>query len=129
MKKLSALVAVLVLAFSTGSAFAAASAFAADVTGAWSGDAGQFQLTFNFKQDGTKLTGSVQGPQDPITISDGKVEGDKITFTVSFDGNIIHHTGTIAGDTIKLNTEGGNFGGGEMILKRVSTKPAIPPAS
>ncbi len=123
MKKLCSLLAALVLIFST------ASALAADITGSWSGDmGGQVQLTFTFKQDGAKLTGSVQGPQDPITITDGKVEGDKISFTVSFDGNTIHHTGTITGDTIKLTTEGGNFGGGEIVLKRVATTPAAPPA-
>jgi hypothetical protein len=49
-------------------AFSAVTAFAADVTGAWSGEAKgpngeRFQLTFTFKQDGTKLTGTVTGPQ------------------------------------------------------------------
>ena len=123
MTKLLSFLAALVLVVST------ASAQAADISGAWTGDAagGQFQLTFTFKQDGAKLTGSVQGPQDPLVITDGKIDGDKISFTVSFQGNTIHHTGTITGDTIKLNTEGGNFGGGEMTLKRVP-KPATPPS-
>lgn len=124
MKKLLSLFAALAILFSS------ASAFAADVTGAWTGDVGgQFQITFNFKQDGAKLTGNVQGPQDPITISDGKIDGDKISFTVSFNGTTIHHTGTVTGDTIKLSTEGGDFGGGDMTLKRVTTKPATPPAN
>jgi hypothetical protein len=121
LKKLLSLFAALAIIFSS------ASAFAADITGAWTGDVGgQFQITFNFKQDGDKLTGSVQGPQDPITISDGKIDGDKISFTVNFNGTTIHHSGTVTGDTIKLATEGGDFGGGDMTLKRVAAQPAAP---
>jgi hypothetical protein len=63
----------------------------------------------------------VAGPQgDPIEISDGKVDGDKITFTVSFNGFTIKHEGTISGDEIKLTskTDQGDFPGGTMTLKR-----------
>ena len=54
--------------------------FAAVVTGAWKSevkgpDGNSFPLTFNFKQDGTKLTGSVSSPGGDIDISDGKVDG------------------------------------------------------
>jgi hypothetical protein len=82
-----------------------------------------FTISFTFKQDGAKLTGSVQGPQgDPIAISDGKIDGGKITFTVAFNGMTISHTGTLnsAGDEIKLTTktDSGDFPGGEMTLKR-----------
>ena len=104
-------------------------AWAADVTGKWTGQmAGPngegFALTFNFKQDGAKLTGTVQGPQgDAIQISDGKVEGDKLSFVVTIEANggmKIMHDGTINGDEIKLNSkaEGGDFPGGTMTLKR-----------
>jgi hypothetical protein len=101
-------------------------AFAADVTGTWAGqmagpDGAGFQISFNFKQDGMKLTGTVAGPQgDPIEISDGKVDGDKVTFNVSFNGMTIRHEGTIAGDEIKLNSkaDGGDFPGGTMTLKK-----------
>jgi hypothetical protein len=102
-------------------------AFAADVTGKWTGQMktpnGEFALEFNFKQDGARLTGSVQGPQgDPSPISDGKVEGDKLSFTVKVgDGPIvIHHEGTVSGDTIKLSSkiEEGDFPGGEITLTK-----------
>jgi hypothetical protein len=45
---------------------------------------------------------------------------------VSFNGNTIHHEGTVNGDEIKLTTKSddGNFPGGEMTLKR--SKPAQP---
>jgi hypothetical protein len=102
-------------------------AFAADVTGKWTGQMkspnGEFALEFNFKQDGSTLTGSVQGPQgDPSPISDGKVEGDKLSFTVKVgDGPIvIHHEGTVSGDTIKLSSkvEDGDFEPGEITLTK-----------
>lgn len=92
-------------------AFSAVKAFAADVTGGWSGEAKRpngerFQLTFTFKQDGTKLTGTVTGPQgDPIDISKGKVDGDKVSFVVAFHGMTINHDGVISGDEIKLKTK------------------------
>ena len=69
-----------------------AGAFAADVTGKWTGQMGSpngdgMSITFDFKQDGTKLTGTADGPGgQTLQLKDGKVEGDKISFTVSFDG-------------------------------------------
>ncbi|HTT63132.1 MAG TPA: hypothetical protein VMG35_14860 [Bryobacteraceae bacterium] len=108
--------------------FTAAAAWAADVTGTWtgtiSGPNGDFSLTYTFKQDGDKLTGTVTGPTDPIPIADGKVDGDKISFSVSVDmgGNTVKFTskGTIKGDEITLTTtnDGGMDMGGEMTLKR-----------
>jgi len=116
----------------------AATALAADVTGTWTATAqtpnGDFALTFTFKQDGANLTGTVQGPQgDPIAISNGKVDGDKFTFDVSFNGMTIHHDCTVDGDTIKMSTksDSGDFPGMEMTLKRskdAGTAPAAPPA-
>lgn len=102
-------------------------AFAADVTGKWTGQMktpnGEISLEFNFRQEGSTLTGSVQGPQgDASPISDGRVEGDKVTFVVKVgDGPIvIHHEGTVSGDTIKLSSkvEEGDFPGGEITLTK-----------
>jgi len=104
----------------------AGAALAADITGNWTGSSDQFSLKFVFKQDGETLTGNVTSQQgDPLPITDGKVQGDKVSFTVKVDmgGNsmTIHHDGTIKGDEITLNTKvegGGDFGGGPMTLKR-----------
>jgi opacity protein-like surface antigen len=104
----------------------AGAALAADITGNWTGSSDQFTLKFVFKQDGETLTGNVIGPQgDPLPISEGKVQGDKVSFTVKVDmgGNSmkITHEGTIKGDEISLTTKaegGGDFGGGPMMLKR-----------
>jgi hypothetical protein len=117
-------------------ALATAVALAADISGKWTGQMGGPDgdgpsMVFNFKQDGTKLTGTVDGPGgEPLQIKDGKVDGDKISFTLSFSGDRgemkITHEGTIKGDEITLSTkmEGGpdggpgGPGGGSMTLKR-----------
>ncbi len=85
-------------------------AFAADVTGKWqataqSPDGQEMQLTFNFKQDGEKLTGSVESPMGETPISEGKVTGDTISFTVEMGDMKIVHKGTISGDEMKLKVE------------------------
>lgn len=108
---------------------------AADVTGNWTaemqmpGGGDSMQIQFTFKQDGAVLTGSVVGPQgDATPISDGKVDGDKISFNVSFNGMTIVHEGTVnaAGDEIKLSakSDGGDFPPMEMTLKRAKEPPA-----
>ena len=113
----------------------ATAVWAADITGKWSAqmtgpDGGGMTLTFTFKQSGTKLTGTMDGPGgEPMQIQDGKVDGDKISFKVVIQGGTtITHEGTIvaspdgnsAGDTIKLTSksDNGQFPGGEMTLKR-----------
>jgi hypothetical protein len=129
-KKLLYLCAALILTFSTASAFAAT-----DVTGAWNAEYtspdGSVVLDFvcTLKQDGTKLTGSFADPQGnnpPIEITDGKMDGDKISFNVTYNGMVINHSGTVTGDEIKLaeKSDSGDFQGGSMVLKRV--KPPVP---
>ena len=129
MKKLLCICAALMMALGTLTVHAAT-----NVTGTWTGamngGQGGFNLTFTFKQDGAALTGTVNGGQgDPIAISEGKVDGDKISFKVVIQGGTtITHEGTIvasadgnsAGDTIKLTSksDNGQFPGGEMTLKR-----------
>jgi hypothetical protein len=94
-------------------------AMAADATGKWSyeqqgrGGRGPTQVTITLKQDGSKLTGSVPGfgrggdnPPPPTEITDGKVDGNKVSFTVKreFNGNsmITKYEGEINGDELKL---------------------------
>jgi hypothetical protein len=108
----------------------AGAALAADISGNWSGTMqmgdNPFTLTYAFKQDGEKLTGTVTGPQgQPLPVSDGKVVGDKVSFFVQVDmgGNPAKFMsqGIVKGDEITLTTkvEGGEDFGGAMVLKRV----------
>jgi len=112
----------------------AATAMAASVTGTWTAqattpDGSNFQLTFTFKQDGATLTGTVQGPGgDPMEISNGKVDGNKFTFDVSFNGITIHHDCTVDDGSIKMETktDSPDFPGMELTLTRVKEMPATP---
>jgi hypothetical protein len=93
-----------------------------------------FQISFAFKQVGTTLTGTLQGSQgEPMAISEGKVDGDKISFKISFNGMTITHEGTInaAGNEIKLTSKSdqGDFPGGEMTLTRSKATATPPPAN
>ena len=93
-------------------------ALAADVTGKWTfeapgrgGNPGR-PTTITLKQDGAKLTGSVPGmgrggaDVPPSEITDGKVDGNKVSFSVTreFNGNkmVTKYEGTVAGDEMKL---------------------------
>jgi outer membrane receptor protein involved in Fe transport len=89
-------------------------AAAADVTGTWKGTAetenGTIERTFVFKVDGTKLTGETTSSLfGKSTITDGKIEGDNLSFTISvkYEDNEIklNYTGKVSGDTMKLHVE------------------------
>ena len=92
----------------------AVAAWAADVNGTWTGqingpDGNSIPLTYSFKQDGEKLTGTVAAPQgDPIQIEEGKVQGDKISFAVHVEfngGQKFLSEGTVKGEEITLSTK------------------------
>jgi hypothetical protein len=108
----------------------AGAALAADISGNWSGTMqmgdNPFTLTYAFKQDGEKVTGTVTGPQgQPLPLNDGKVVADKVSFFVQVDmgGNPAKFIsqGIVKGDEITLTTkiEGGEDFGPPMVLKRV----------
>ena len=107
----------------------AALAAAADLNGTWiaqiAGRDGQTrETTFNFKAEGDKLTGTMSGRQGDQAISDGKIKGDEISFTVvaNFGGNEVKllFKGKVAGDEIKLSRtrEGGDQPPQEFVAKR-----------
>ena len=68
------------------------------------------QITFTFKVDGAKLTGTVSQPgrngNMDTEISDGKVDGDNISFkvkrTMGDQEMVTEYTGTVSGDSINL---------------------------
>jgi opacity protein-like surface antigen len=91
-------------------------AAAADVTGKWTaeipGRGGNTQTTtFTFKADGAKLEGTVANQRGENPISEGKVDGDKVTFAqvMNMNGNDMKmtYTGVVRGDTIELTRDGG----------------------
>jgi hypothetical protein len=84
---------------------------AADVNGTWTwttpGRNGgpERKSVLKLKTEGDKLTGTINGRQEDIKISDGKVTGDEVSFKVSItrNGNTFtqKYTGKVSGDSIK----------------------------
>jgi hypothetical protein len=105
-------------------------ALAADVTGKWTaqvpGRGGQTrEQTFNLKADGNTLTGTVSGRQGDVAISEGKIDGDQISFTqtMEFNGNTMKlvYKGTVSGDEIKFTRQ---RDGGEGQAQQFTAKRA-----
>jgi hypothetical protein len=107
----------------------ALSAAGADVGGKWVAqvpgfDGSPMELTFTFKVDGAKLTGTLGSPMGDQPISEGKASGDDISFVMVFappdggggpgGGMKIVFKGKVAGDQIKMTQtfEGGPGGEG-----------------
>ena len=99
-----------------------AAAAAADISGTWKGTAenqgGTIERTFVFKVDGAKLTGETTSEMmGKSTITDGKIDGDNISFTITAkvqDNEMkLNYKGKVTGDTIKLSVD--FQGGGQTI--------------
>lgn len=92
-------------------------AAAADIDGKWSGQFASpmggdpMTLSYNFKAEGSTLTGTtIGGPEgQQIPIKDGKIDGNNISFIVAVDmGGTemkLNYKGVLAGDEIKLTFE------------------------
>ena len=90
------------------------SAFAADLDGTWEseqpGRDGQTRkTTYEFQSNGSELTGKIINARGENPISEGKIDGDNISFTVvrSFGGNEMKmlYKGKVAGDELTLTME------------------------
>lgn len=108
---------------------AAVAVFAADATGKWvaqvPGRNGQMrEVTFNLKADGSSLGGTVSGRQGDVQISDGKIDGDSLSFSqvMEFNGNSVKliYKGKISGDEIKFTREREGGEPVEFTAKRAS---------
>ena len=91
-----------VFAIVVGVLLLAGPAFAADVDGKWTGTVstpmGDIPVAYDFKADGTMLSGTTLAPDGgSVPIKNGKVDGNKISFTVTFD---------FGGMTIDLSYQG-----------------------
>ena len=95
---------------------------AADVSGQWEGDAGpngEFHLIFNFRVDGQKLTGTVESPMGISDITNGKIQGDALSFEVDTGAGTISYAGKAAADSIQLHVVG-PWGESDMVIKRTA---------
>jgi hypothetical protein len=101
-------------ALAIGLMFAATTAWAADADGNWVGSldtpGGAVEVAFQFKVDGTKLTGTTVGPDGTaLELKQGKVEGNKLSFSmdVDFGGQVmtLNYTGVVESKEIKMNLD------------------------
>lgn len=110
-------------------ALAAAQLFAGDVSGKWAmemaGRDGEKRVqTLNLKADGDKLTGTMSGRQGEREISNGKINGDEISFSMTFEmggeKRTMLYTGKLVGEELKLNVKSEN---GNMSRDVVAKRP------
>ena len=104
--------------------------YAADITGKWTtqfdSQVGLQKYTFEFKVEGTKLTGkaisNIAGADATSELVEGKVTGDEVTFVenLNYQGMELKITykGKISGDEIKFSRTVADSGGEEFVAKR-----------
>jgi len=116
----------------------ASSAFAqTNVAGDWEvtliAPTGQNTFTAVLKQDGTKVQGTLKGPQGELPFQEGTLTGDelKFQFTVQFQGTPlpITLTGKVKGDAIDGKADFGGMAEGDWSAKRAGTASAAAPAA
>ena len=111
---MNSLFKILTPAFVLALTLVATPALAGDVDGKWAGTVstpgGDFPVAFEFKSDGTTLTGTTMNPEGgSVSIKDGKIDGNKIAFGVSLDfGGMtidIAYTGVVSPTELKLTAD------------------------
>jgi hypothetical protein len=89
------------------------------IDGKWKGTRegqnGTIELNYTFKVEGTKLTGSWVTPRGENQIENGKVDGNKFSYTMTFGDMTMENNGELVSDNeIVIKTQRG-----EMKLTRV----------
>lgn len=106
--------------------FAVAASQKSAIEGRWEGKLhtanGDATMAFNFEVNDRALTGTAETPRGSQPISEGKVNGEKISFKTTVNGKSIDHQGKVSGDTMELKNFG-PFGEFDVTLKRVSSSP------
>jgi hypothetical protein len=112
----------------------ALSASAADITGTWKGamesPQGSMDMSFTFKATGNTFTGTVSNPMGGDNpISEGKIEGDALSFVMSVDfggqGMKINYKGKVVSATeMTLTMSFPGMGGGDPMTMDIKLKKA-----
>lgn len=102
----------------------AATLVAANVSGIWTGqvidkNGDPVDLSFRLEQNGDKLTGKMYGDNESTPITDGKVDGGQITFSVGSELN-----GSISSFVYVGKMEGGEL---NVTREHLPVKPNAPP--
>jgi hypothetical protein len=91
---------------------------------------GAMNCHYTFKASGGLLTGKViaemGGTKSESEISQGKIEGDKITFSWIYNNDVeMVCTGKITGDEIQLTRQAGSYGTEKGVAKRIAASSPI----
>jgi hypothetical protein len=87
----------------------------ADLNGKWScvlnaptGD--QYPINYVFKVDGSKLTGTLETNGETVSIDSGKVKGDSVFFSITYQGRPFPHKGKYysQGDSVGMDVDFGS---------------------
>jgi len=114
------------LLFAVLALLVATPAFSADITGTWTASfdtqVGVQNYTYTFKVEGNKLTGRAKSQNGDTEITEGKVDGDTVTFVenLNYQGMPLRiaYTGKISGDEIKLTRKVADVATEELVAKR-----------
>jgi hypothetical protein len=115
-------------------ALTAMPSLAAGVDGKWktkvdAGPQGPVELVFDLKAEGNKLKGTLSGPilATPASITDGVIEADRVSFSVTMaimpgmPPVLIGYSGTVNGDEMHLSA-GLDMGHGHMSIPVVAVR-------
>jgi hypothetical protein len=98
-----------------------------DISGTWTtafdSQVGQQTYTYTFKVDGGKLTGQAKSNLGEGALTNGKVEGNKVTFVENLDYQgqalqITYEGQIVSADEIKFKRDVAGQGGEEFTAKR-----------
>jgi hypothetical protein len=105
-----------------------AAALAAGIDGKWVGESqgrnGPQKITLTLKSQGGALTGTIEGAgrggQGTAEIKNGKIEGNKFSFSVSGGRGEATWEGTVEGDELRGTRTGGGGQGRPFTAKRAN---------
>ena len=91
------------------------------IDGNWKGTRetpdGTFEVSYTFKVEGKTLTGMLKAQFGEFPLENGKIDSNKISYSITFNGTTVNSTGEILNENeILIKNE---FG--EMKLKKVKT--------
>lgn len=94
---------------------AGSTAFAQNaIDGNWKGTRetpnGNIEITYVFKVDGNTLNGTLKTQYGEVNVENGKVEGKKFSFSITFNEMTINNTGELVNDDeILIKNERGDL--------------------
>jgi len=91
------------------------------IDGNWKGTRetpdGTFEVNYTFKVEGKTLTGMLKAQFGEFPLENGKIDSNKISYSITFNGTTVNSTGEVLNENeILIKNE---FG--EMKLKKVKT--------